>query len=465
MIGLQETPAGGGRADGATIAVLFVLAQLIIPARLVVRGLPLSLTLANIVSLLACLCWVCASFTTTLGIAKGRTPARTGLFIYFVALLATYGVATAGYLPADELKLADHSLVLIIASVGLALLVCDGVRGAERLDYLLKAVVICGAVIGVIGALQFIVNVDLTPYLKLPGLRVSTVGGEADARNLLRRVASTTDHPIEFGVLCSMLLPLAVHFGFRARERRDPALRWWACAVIIGMGMLFSVSRSAVVGLAGGAFVLLLGWPTRRRLQALVGSVVALLLTEVLFRGLLSTFVGLFANMSTDTSVQYRTHRYQIAGAEIAEHLWFGRGIGTWYAPKYVPFDNQWIMSMVESGVLGTAAYAGIFLLGIYSALRARYLSTDPGVRDLGLTLAACVLVPMLTAATFDLRSFGTVNGLSFLFIGASGALLRTVREAPAGPPPRRTILTGAGLGPLTRGLAQSGLRSEGHNG
>lgn len=420
------------RADGATIACLFTLTLLIIPARLVLRGLPLSLTPASIVSLFACLCWVCGTFTTTLGVAKGRTPARTGLFVYTVALLAVYGVTTAGFLPADELKLSDHALVLVLASVGIALLVCDGVRGTERLDFLLKVVVAGGAVIGVIGVLQFTVNLDLTKYLILPGLRYTTEGGIVDARGALRRVASTTGHPIEFGVVCSMLLPLALHFGFQAHERREPAWRWWGCAAIIGMGLLFSVSRSAVLGVAVVAFVLFCGWPGRRRLQALIVSVGFLALMKVFFSGLLGTLFGLFANMGSDSSVQYRTHRYQIAGDAIARHLWFGHGLGTWYVPKYVAFDNQWIMSTVESGVIGVAAYAAIFLFGIYSALRARYLSTDPGARDLGLTLAACILVPMLTGATFDLLSFSTVTGLTFLFIGVSGSLLRTATEAAA---------------------------------
>jgi hypothetical protein len=346
--------------------------------------------------------------------------------------VATYGVASAGYLPADELKLADHSLVLVIANVGLALAVCDGVRSAERLDFLLKVVVVGGALIAVIGVLQFMAGLDLTKYLVLPGLRYTSEGGVVDARNSLIRVASTTGHPIEFGVVCSMLLPLGAHFGFQARERGEAALRWWICTLLIGMGLMFSVSRSAMLGLASIVIVLLCGWPARRKLQALIGGVVFLGLTKVFIPGLLGTLYGLFANFGSDNSVQYRTHRYGIAEAEISKHLWLGRGIGTWYVPKYVAFDNQWILSTLETGVIGIAALAAMFLLAIYSALRARHLSTDPSARDLGLTLTACLVVPVLAAATFDLLSFGTVTGLSFLLIGAAGSLLRTTTETAA---------------------------------
>ena len=44
------------------------------------------------------LTWLCAQFTTTLGVAKGRSGVRTALFIYIVTVMATYGYATYGYL-------------------------------------------------------------------------------------------------------------------------------------------------------------------------------------------------------------------------------------------------------------------------------------------------------------------------------------------------------------------------------
>src|SRR5437870_2797086 len=82
------------RADGATLGVLFAVALLVIPARLVFRVLPLALTPANLVAMVAGLTWLCAQFTTTLGVAKGRNPVRTGMFVYIGAVLATYGYAT-----------------------------------------------------------------------------------------------------------------------------------------------------------------------------------------------------------------------------------------------------------------------------------------------------------------------------------------------------------------------------------
>ncbi|MFI7043785.1 O-antigen ligase family protein [Streptosporangium sandarakinum] len=436
-----SAPWARRRADGATLVCFFVVALMIVPARLVLRGLPLSLTPANILALVAAVCWLCAHFTLTLGMAKGRTPVRTALFVHLTAMVASYGYATYGYLPSDELNLADRALILLVAGAGLALMVCDGVRGADRLDLVLKTAVVAGAVIAVIGACQFLLDLDLTRYLQLPVLRYTSEDGFVTARSDFRRVAATTGHPIEFGVVCAMLLPLAAHYGFQARRLGRGALRWWACAALIGAGLMFSVSRSAVLSLAAVGIVLFLGWPARRRIQTVLVGLAFLALMRLMAPGLISTFYNLFANAGTDDSVRYRTHDYDVAAYEVSRHMWLGRGAGTWYAPKYQVFDNQYLLSAVETGLIGVTVVVALFVCAIYSGLRARHLSADPATRDLGLTLAACLVVPLVGAATFDLLSFATVTGLSFLLIGAAGSLLRTadgearLRGVPAPAP------------------------------
>ena len=93
------------RADGATLVSLFVALQLVLPARLVISKLPLSLTPASVVALVVGLCWLCAQFTHTLGVAKGRNPVRTMLFLFFCSVLATYGLATlATFLPTNSTR-------------------------------------------------------------------------------------------------------------------------------------------------------------------------------------------------------------------------------------------------------------------------------------------------------------------------------------------------------------------------
>ncbi|MGI5284681.1 O-antigen ligase family protein [Nonomuraea polychroma] len=419
------------RADGATIAAIFTVILMMIPARLVFRGLPFSLTPADAIGLLGALLWLFTHFTTTLGAAKGPTPMRTALFAYTIALVATYFYAASTYLPGDEMNLADRSMVLVVASVGIALVVCDGVRSYERLDLVLKTVAVTGALIGIVGAFQFVLHFDLTNYLTLPGLRFTQEAPAILERGGLNRVAATTGHPIEYGVVCSMVLPLALHYAFRER-----LLRWWLCCGLIAAGLLFSVSRSAVLSLAAVGLVLFIGWSKQRRLIGLGAVAGSLVAVKIAAPGVLGTIVDLFANLNSDSSISYRTHDYTVAAHEIAKSPWLGRGLGTWYAPKHLIFDNQYISSLVETGILGLLVFVGLFAAALWSVLRSRYLSADPEIRDLCLTLTACLVVPLLGSATFDLRSFATVTGLSFLLMGVSGAVLRVTREAAAAPRP-----------------------------
>jgi O-antigen ligase len=422
------------RADGATLVCLFVLSLLILPARLAVAGLPLSLTPAEILALLLAIVWLCAQMITTSGVAKGSNPIRTSIFAYGIVLLAVYGYTTHVYLPSDELNLADHTVVLYLGYMGLLLTMCDGITDRDRLDFVLKALVIGGTFAAIVALLQFRLDFDLTEYMKIPGLRHSSVEEVPTviSRSDLRRVAGTLGHPIEFGALSAMLLPVAAHLGFQARSRGQAATRWWICAAIIAAGLMFSVSRTAVLGLAGAGVILLLGWSNRRRVVTIGAFVVFLGIMKVLAPGLIGTFYNLFAGASEDSSIRFRTHDWPFAMREIAKSPFFGHGLGTWYPFKHQVFDNQYLLSLVETGVLGTLGLVGVVGCGIVVALRVRYLSTDPNVRNLGLTIAACLVIPLLGAATFDMLSFPGITSVMFLLIGAAGVLLRFERRAQA---------------------------------
>ncbi|NUR90527.1 MAG: O-antigen ligase family protein, partial [Nonomuraea sp.] len=392
------------------------------------------LTPAEIVALVLGLVWVCAQMISTTGAAKGSNPARTAIFVYGMLLLAVYGYTTSVYLPSDELNLADHTLVLYLGYVSLVLVMCDGLSSRDRLDFVLKAVVIGGTVSAVVALLQFRLDLDLTQYMQLPGLRHSSTEEVPTviSRSDLRRVAGTLGHPIEFGAVSAMVLPIAAHLGFQARSRGQAAARWWICAAIIAAGLMFSVSRTAVLGLAGASIVLLLGWSNRRRLIAAGAFVVFLGFMKVLVPGLLGTFYNLFAGAGEDSSIIYRTHDYPFAMREFAKSPIFGRGPGTWYPFKHQVFDNQYLLSLVETGLIGVVGFVGVIVAGMTVALTARRLSTDLNVRNLGLTIAACLVIPLLGAATFDMLSFPGITSLMFLLIGAAGALLRFERADQA---------------------------------
>jgi O-antigen ligase len=153
--------------------------------------------------------------------------------------------------------------------------------------------------------------------------------------------------------------------------------------------------------------------------------------------GLVGTLIALFTNIAIDPSTGSRTRAIDRAGQEIAQHLWLGRGMGTYLPTKYGYLDNQYLGTIVMAGIVGLAALIFLFLAAGYAAMRARVTSTDPETRELGLTLAACLTIPAISAATFDLLAFSVASGFAFLLMGCSGALLRVVKDENAKRPER----------------------------
>jgi O-antigen ligase len=265
----------------------------------------------------------------------------------------------------------------------------------------------------------------------VPGMHFWDITNGVGSRNGLTRAAGTTANPLEFGVFCAMVLPLAVHAGLHARREQRQQVFWWVCVGLVATGLMFSVSRSAIVGVTAAALVLFLGSTGRRRVTMAVAGAGFIVLIQVLAPGLLHTFRSLFQNADQDSSVQWRIHDYDTAQTLISEHFWLGRGTGTWYAPKHEIFDNQYLLTLVDSGVLGLVTYVGTFLVAAVAAGYVRYLWSRPGPGhdpDLALALLASLVVVFPTFATFDFQAFPTVSATAFLLAGVAGALLRLAK-------------------------------------
>jgi O-antigen ligase len=422
--------AGRIRIDGATLGCVYAIALTAIPAKMILKGIPLALTPAAVVGLITGLVWFCTQMVTNLGVAKGRNLVRTTLFIYAATQLATYGYATFGYLPPDELAATDRVLLTVTALIALAIGVCDGVRGMDRLTKLLRVVVVGAAIMAFFGLLQFFVGFDVTKSVSIPGLKPATTDmSYVLERSSFPRPAGTAGHPIEFGVVCAMITPLALHFGFRAKIDGRKRWPWWTATALVAIGSMLSLSRSAILGLVVAAIVLFPGWPAKRRKQMLLATPLFLVIMRLMVPGLLGTLYSLFANISDDPSAQHRTKAIELAGQEIDKHIWLGRGLGTYLPTKYGWLDNQYLGTLVENGLLGLTAFGLLFVIGMSAAFRARTLTQDPRERDLALTLMACLAVPAVSAGTFDLLGFSVASGMTFLLVGACGALLRTMRE------------------------------------
>jgi hypothetical protein len=450
------------RADGVTLLCCYCAVLFILPSHLVIAAIPLALAPSMIVGMGLGLLWFLAQLVNTVGMAKGRSLVRTSLFLFGLSQLATYGYATFSWLPSDEMNATDRSVLTIMGAMVVGIFAVDSLRGLSRIDKLLRVVVYGCTFVAVIGLIQFFIGVDPTHYMVLPGLREVGDVNTLLERSIFRRPSGTAGHPIEYGVVCAIAVPLTAHYAFRAKTSGRRTWPWWTCLLLVATGAMVSLSRSAILGLLAAALVLLPTWPAKRQLHTLIATVLFAGVMRLFVPGLIGTLISLFSNLSGDPSIQHRTEDYARASIQIAQHPWLGKGFGTYLPDKYGPLDNQYLGTLVETGIVGLAALVFVLLAGAYAAIQIRRFARDPVIRDLAQALLACLAVIMVADGTYDAFGFIMATGMCFLLVGVLGALWRTIRANPNQfmplvgriKPPRqsRAAQPGAGSGARPRG-------------
>jgi O-antigen ligase len=443
-----------GRPDLVRLpAVVFVIGYcgllFLVPSQLIIRQLGAPGTPANLWALAALTWWVCA---TVGGMNPGRqlSPIRVAVLVLVIAVLASYVASSAsGWTsPADVRQTTDElwtlvpgpvpdlnekmtlaanrGLLALFGWVGIALLTTDGLRSWRDLHLLITWMVWLGAIVAAIGVVQFFTTVNIADWFIIPGLSANSEFGTVATRSILRRVSGTAVHPIEFGVVLAALFPLALHRTiFNSR-----AARAWVPTVIIGVAIPMSVSRSAILAMGVTLVVLFLGWPNRWRVRALFIAPAAAVALRLLIPGLLGTIQSLFLNLFNDPSISGRTDDYAVIFRIYGEHEVLGRGLFTFVPRYYRILDNQFLMLLLELGLIGALCALLVFVVGFYCARAARRYTADPANRNLALALSASIAGIVLSYATFDAWSFPMAAGTTFLLIGAAGAAWQVaVRE------------------------------------
>ncbi|MGO4276439.1 O-antigen ligase family protein, partial [Paenibacillus sp. TAF58] len=153
-------------------------------------------------------------------------------------------------------------------------------------------------------------------------------------------------------------------------------------------------------------------------------------LVYVAIPGMLGTLTKLFTDISSDTSAESRTGSYMLVWDFFTKAPFFGRGIST-FLPEYRILDNQYLLVLIELGLVGFIALIAYLITAISSAIVSRQHTADPRVRSLAPALIAAVVAGALSFATFDAFSFPQVSDLLFLCIGFIGALWNIVKREP----------------------------------
>lgn len=423
--------------DGVTVLSLHVVLLFAIPARLTFSPLGGAGSPAVLVGLVSAVFWICYRFSvsrTTVFIAQ---PIRRTSFLFLAALLASFVAACVRPINSAELQNSQLTLLTAFGWVGILVMACDGIPDLFRFDVYLRRLALAAGFFAALGLVQYFSGQQLTNYLSIPGLSANQDLGGLATRDGFNRPASTAIHPIEFGVAITALLPICLHVAMT--HRHLGTLRRWFPVLMICIAVPISISRSAIIGAVVALVCLIPTWPARARRMAAVAFVALSSMVFVFLPGIIGTLTALFAGTSSDPSALSRTDSYSLAGQFIAQAPVFGRGIGT-FLPKYRILDNQYLLLVIDAGLVGCAALLTVFITSLVCMRLVRRRSTDEGVRGAAQALFAAIASASVGYAVFDGFAFPTFASISFLLVGLAGALWRLT----AGPKQRWLTATSA---------------------
>lgn len=367
------------------------------------------------------LLWVLLFFRADRRAPTNIQPIRVALGILLFCVGVSYILAMSRPMSPEEISPADVAVLALASWSGTLLLTHDGIYERPRLDTLIWRLTVCGGGIAALGIVQFLTRELWVDRLSIPGLASSPAYGIV-SRGGFPRPAGTSIHPIEYGVLLSMMLPLALHVGLYQTHRWH-VIRWLPAGALVTIIPLTS-SRSAYIGAVIALIICMIGWPRARRVRALGIGIAGLIAMMAIKPNFLSSVVGLFSGAGDDPSITSRTDSFSLAAEFIAMHPWFGRGLGT-FLPKYRILDNQYLLLLVTIGIVGMVSFLALGVTAVISTLRLRKRLHNEAGRDLSLALCASVCAAMGCLFTFDAFAFPMTMGALMLIIGIAGALRR----------------------------------------
>ena len=422
----KASPPGGTRWLGVeSIVFAYLVLVILVPANYTLRpalgsvGRP-----AVILGLGMLFLWV-LTFVAPQAIALRPSRVRGPILVYFVCWNTSVGLAHLRGLSAAESSGMQRYYITTLSLCGVALFVAEMLPDRAALDRFVKRLVYCGAIMGVIGLLQFYAGINLVDRIRLPLPVYNEINtglatrGSAD----LTRATSTAQHSIEFGVLSAMILAPAIHYALSVPAQSRDARRRWFLVALCTAGVPLSVARSGVIALIVALIVLFRAWQRSVRLRGLVVVAISTLVLRVTTPGLVGTILSFFRNAESDRSVEGRTDDYALVTALVEKRPWFGLGGGTFRPEAYFILDNYILNALVATGFVGLMSFLYL-ILGPYSvAVRTARTSSAPSTRHLGFALAASLLAALVCSLTFDSLNFPGVAGLLFVTIGMVGAL------------------------------------------
>jgi polysaccharide biosynthesis protein PslJ len=427
---LAHVPASSWRP---VIGALIWSTLLIPPGlyRLPVSGMPMDLEIYRLCLFLLLLLWGASLLAD-----ESTVPRAAGIDGSIAFLTLAIGLSFAVNLFENRLSIDPPMLLKAVlylgAPVALIYVVNSVFRSRDDVEWALKLIVKLGVVAASGGVLErasgYNVFAHLSEFIPLLEYKPGVVG--ATSAMDVMRIAGPSQHAIAFSVVLGMILPIAIYYTRSASSTVERAL--YGCAAgLIAVTMFLTGSRTAFVAFMVILAILWVRFASVRR-WTIPGLFVLAIVLHFAFTGAIGTLLERLSPgylLATETGNDAgRVADYP----RIVGYFWqrplLGLGFGSFDPFKYFWVDNEYLVMLVEVGLLGISAFLAFFISAFRMLFRAGEVPIE-GVGGLAVSLSASVAVFAVTSFTYDSFGFPQPFNLFFILVALGTVLGAGLRE------------------------------------
>lgn len=423
------------------LVTLMLLVILFIPMRryALPGGLPFQLDPFRLVVAFVLLGWI-ASLLTDPATRLRRTGLGAPLVLILIATISS-DLANGSRVAAVGSDVSKN-LTFFASFFAILLIIVSVTETRRQVDVLVKVLVAGGAVVAACAIFESRTHFNVFDHLStfLPFLQQQSVDGISDPTRGYRAYASA-QHPIALSAMLVLVAPISIYLVRQTRQRR-----WWLAAALLFGGTISTISRTSVIMLLAVVvtFVALRRQEMRRMWPALIPM---LFVVHVAMPGTLGTLKQSFfpsgGLLSQQTGAVGTSGQGRLADVGPALDRWYVNPLfGEGYATRVIGspgvdgqiLDDQWLGTLVETGVLGVFAWLWLILRILRRLGRAaREDRTDNGWLLTALT--ASVTSFAIGMFFFDAFAFIQVTVVFFVLLAFASMLTFGSRGAPAPSP------------------------------
>lgn len=418
-----------------TMFAVVLLVILFIPIRryTVGQGLPIALEPYRVIIALVLACWGCA-LAADPNVRWKATGYAAPVVLFWGAVLGSLGMNVGRVIVTNDFVI--KAITFFGSYFLLMCFISSVIKPGREVDRMLRLIVLGGGIVAILALYEWRTSFNSFNGLGnvFPFLTYEDEGAPF-LRGTGTRARGSAEHPIALGAMFVMLLPLSVYLF-----KRSGQAGWLVLSALLTLGALSTGSRTAAVMLIVVLVVFL--WFKRTEIVRLLPY---LAIMFVLIQGVMPGTLGSFrvilnpSFISKEQSQEVGAGTGRIADlgpafAEWAHNPFVGQGFGTritstaGFVGGAQILDDQWLGTLIETGLLGVLALAWLF--GRAVRRLARVARSDAGPDSwLAASLAAAIVAYAVGMITFDAFAFTQVTFIAFVMLALAALVTRDQNE------------------------------------